>query len=115
TGFVAAAFSRSGRRTWAVLVAMLLGKPIGIVGFTLAARAAGFGLPRELGWRELVVVGCAAAIGFTVALFFATAAFSSGPLLAQSKTGALLSVVGAGMATITAAALRVGRFAKSTR
>ena len=104
-----------GTGTWAVLVAVLLGKPIGIVGVTLAARAAGFGLPRELGWRELVVVGCAAAIGFTVALFFATAAFSSGPLLAQAKAGALLSVVGAGMTTITAAALRVGRFAKSTR
>ena len=42
-----------------------------------------------------MTVGCAAAIGFTVALFFATAAFPPGPLLDEAKLGALLSVSGA--------------------
>ncbi|MBI3492694.1 MAG: Na+/H+ antiporter NhaA [Acidobacteria bacterium] len=106
-------FESVGVGTWAVLAAILVGKPIGIVGLTLLANATGLGLSRDLGWRDVFVAGCAAAIGFTVALFFATAAFPAGPFLAQTKTGALLSVAGALMATIAAAGLRVGRFAKT--
>lgn len=101
-----------GTGTWVVLAGVLVGKPMGIVGFTLVGRAGGLSLPRGLGWRELIVVGCVAAIGFTVALFFATAAFPQGPLLDQTKTGALLTVLGALLATAAAAVLRVGRFAK---
>jgi Na+:H+ antiporter, NhaA family len=108
-------FSSVAIGTWAVLGAVLAGKPIGIVGFTLAGGAAGLRLPHGFDWRELIVVGCAAAIGFTVALFFATAAFPDGPLLAQTKTGALLSVAGGLMAALVAAALRVGRFGSPRR
>jgi NhaA family Na+:H+ antiporter len=46
----------------------------------------------------LLVVGIIAGIGFTVALFFATAAFPPGPLLEQTKMGALLSISGGAMA-----------------
>ena len=105
-------FSSAGHGTWAVLVAVLAGKPIGIVLFTLLGAAVGLRLPRGVKPRELIVVGCAAAIGFTVALFFATAAFRDGPYLAQTKTGALLSIAGALMAAVVAAALRIGRFAR---
>lgn len=101
-----------GPGTWAVLAGILAGKPLGIVLFALAGSLFGLKLPRGVGPRELVVVGCAAAIGFTVALFFATAAFPAGPYLAQTKMGALLSIGGALLATAAAAALRVGRFAK---
>src|SRR5262249_42967300 len=45
-----------GLGTWIVLAAVLVGKPVGIVTCALAARAAGFRLPRDLGWRELIVV-----------------------------------------------------------
>ena len=38
------------------------------------------------------MVAVAAGVGFTVALFFATAAFPAGPLQDQAKLGALLSV-----------------------
>jgi NhaA family Na+:H+ antiporter len=82
------------------------------VSFTLAGARLGLRVPRDLGWRELLVVGAVAAIGFTVALFFATAAFPNGVLLAQAKTGALLSVLGGLVAMMLAAALHVGRFAK---
>jgi hypothetical protein len=44
---------------------------------------------------DFIVVGLAAAIGFTVALFFATAAFPEGSLLDQAKMGALLSFIAA--------------------
>ena len=56
----------------------------------------------------------AAAIGFTVALFFATAAFPEGSLLDQAKMGALLSFVAAPLAGLAALALRVGRRGNAT-
>jgi NhaA family Na+:H+ antiporter len=99
-----------GPGTWAVLVAILVGKPIGIGLAVAAAVAAGLHLPRRLAWRDVVVVGCAAGIGFTVALFFATAAFPAGPLLDQAKIGALLSVTSAALTLMAAAVLRVGRW-----
>jgi len=99
-----------GGGTWAVLISILAGKPIGIVAAVLVAVAAGFQLPPRFGRRDLVVVGCAAAIGFTVALFFATAAFPPGALLDQAKLGAILSVSGALLTVGAAAMLRVGRF-----
>lgn len=104
-------FDRAGAGTLIVLAGVLAGKPIGILGATLAARAAGLHLPRGVDWRDLTVVSFAAAIGFTVALFFATAAFPGGPLLDETKMGALLSVAGAFLAVAAAALLRVGRFA----
>jgi NhaA family Na+:H+ antiporter len=102
-----------GPGTWAVLVAILAGKPLGIGLSVGLAVAAGFRLPQRLGWRDIVVVGCAAGIGFTVALFFATAAFPTGTLLDETKIGALFSVAGAGLAFAAAAILRVGRFRAS--
>jgi NhaA family Na+:H+ antiporter len=45
-----------------------------------------------LAWSHLLVVGVVAGIGFTVALFFTTAAFEPGVTLDQAKLGALLSV-----------------------
>lgn len=104
-----------GAGTWAVLLAMLLGKPLGIVGFSVGARALGLRLPTSVRIGELIVVGCAAAIGFTVALFFATAAFPPGPLLDQTKAGALMTVSGAALAAAFAALLRVGRFARAPK
>ncbi len=104
-------FGSAGTGTVIVLVAVLAGKPIGIIGAAFLAKAGGLHLPRGLGWRDMTVVGCAAAIGFTVALFFATAAFPGGELLDQTKMGALLSITGGFMAVGAAALLRVGRFA----
>jgi NhaA family Na+:H+ antiporter len=96
--------------TWVVLWAILAGKPIGIVATVAIAVAAGLRLPARLTGRDLIVVGFAAAIGFTVALFFAIVAFPAGPLLNQTKMGALLSISGAVAAMGAAALLRVGRF-----
>ena len=96
--------------TWAVLLAILIGKPIGIGVAVTVAVALGLHLPHRLGWRDVVVTGCAAGIGFTVALFFATAAFRPGPTLDAAKLGALLSVTSAVVTLAAAATLRVGRF-----
>ena len=86
---------------------MLIGKPVGIL--SLVALGSAFGLHRPAGvtWRDLVVVSVAAAVGFTVALFFATAAFPEGPLLDQVKMGALLSFFAAPLAGCLAFALQI--------
>ena len=100
-----------GTGTWIVLAAILLGKPIGIVSCTALSVAAGLHMPAGVTWRDLTVLGVVAAIGFTVALFFATAAFPAGELLAETKMGALLSFSAAIVAAAAAFLLRVGRTA----
>jgi len=92
------AFEQIGPGTYFVLAALLFGKPMGILLFSSAVRLVGAQLPRGLHVQDLVVVGIVAAIGFTVSLFFATAAFPAGPLLAETKMGALLSFAAAPLA-----------------
>jgi NhaA family Na+:H+ antiporter len=95
-------FQEIGPGTYYVLAGLLLGKPIGILLFSNLARLAGASLPPGLRLGDLVVVGVAASIGFTVALFFATAAFPDGTALAETKMGALLSFVAAPLAMVVA-------------
>ena len=100
-----------GTGTRAVAIAALAGKPLGMLAAIGLAAAFGLRLPRRVGWRELVVVALTSSIGFTYALFFATAAIPPGPVLVELKLGALLTVAGAMLAMTAAATLRVGRFA----
>jgi NhaA family Na+:H+ antiporter len=100
-----------GAGTWIVLLALVAGKPIGIVVTALVAQPLGATLPAALSRRDLLVLGCTAGFGFTVALFFATAAFPDGVLLDQTKMGALLSFTAAFLALLLAMLFRVGRFA----
>ena len=71
-----------------------------------AARLVGATLPGGLQTRELFIVGVVASIGFTVSLFFATAAFPEGTSLAETKMGALLSFAAAPLAILAARILR---------
>jgi Na+:H+ antiporter, NhaA family len=102
------AFEQIGAGTYYVLAGLLIGKPIGIMLFSGIARAAGGQLPPGLRARDLFVVGVVAAIGFTVSLFFATAAFPTGPALAETKMGALLSFLAAPVALAMSRLLRAG-------
>ena len=99
-------FEQVGPGTYFVVAALLLGKPFGILLFSGAARLVGARLPEGLQVRDLIVVGIAAAIGFTVSLFFATAAFPAGDALAQTKMGALLSFAAAPLALAASRLLR---------
>ena len=87
-----------GQGSWIVLAALLIGKPLGITGATFLCVQAGLRAPGGLSYREILVMGLAAGIGFTVALFFATAAFPSGAALDQAKMGALMSFIAAPLA-----------------
>jgi NhaA family Na+:H+ antiporter len=100
-------FERIGPGTYYVLAGLLVGKPIGILMFSNAARLAGASLPPGLRLGELLVVAVAASIGFTVSLFFATAAFPGGSALAETKMGALLSFIAAPLSVVVARILGV--------
>lgn len=93
-------FRQIGPGTYYVLAALLLGKPLGILAFSSGARVFGARLPSGLQFRDLLLVGLAASIGFTVSLFFATAAFPEGNALSQTKMGALLSFLAAPLALV---------------
>ena len=93
-------------------IAVIAGKPLGILLATGLALAAGLHLPHRVGWRELIVVGFAAAIGFSVGLFFCTAILPPGQLRAETSMGVLLSLAGAPVALGLARLLHVGRFAR---
>ena len=96
--------------TWALLVAALVGKPLGILAAVAIAVALGLHMPPRFHWRDLVVVAVATSGVFAFGLFFATAVFPTGPALAQLKLGAVASGIGVPLAFILARALRVGRF-----
>jgi Na+:H+ antiporter, NhaA family len=100
-------FAQIGAGTYYVVAGLLLGKPVGILAFSGIARLVGGHLPPGLRVSDLLVVGLVAAIGFTVSLFFATAAFPAGTALAETKMGALLSFVAAPIAVVVSRMLRV--------
>jgi NhaA family Na+:H+ antiporter len=101
--------SNTGAGTWIVLAAIVIGKPLGILSFTRLGVTLGLHPPTGVSWPDLTVVGVTAAIGFTVALFFATAAFPEGAVLDEMKMGALLSFVAAPLAGLIAVAFNVRR------
>ncbi|UWQ96459.1 Na+/H+ antiporter NhaA [Rhodobacteraceae bacterium M385] len=102
------AFSAMGEATWLVLAGLLIGKPAGIFLFGwLAAKPLGLGLPKGMRMIDLVVIGCVAAIGFTVSLFVASVAFEAGPVQDAAKMGALLSFGAAAISLVMGKITRV--------
>ena len=101
--------SSFGTGTWLVLGGLLIGKPVGITLFTwLGMKTLKLELPTGMGFRHLLTVGMVAGIGFTVALFVATAAFKPGtPELDPVKMGALGSFAAAFIAIVGARAMGI--------
>jgi Na+:H+ antiporter, NhaA family len=93
-------------------IAVIIGKPLGILIAAGGALAVGLHLPHRVGWRDLIVVGFIAAMGFSIGLFFSAALLPPGQLRSETGMGVLLSLVGAALAFVTARLLRVGRFAR---
>ena len=110
-GFVNAGvvLSAVGVGTGLVSIGLLFGKPIGIVLFTKLGQLLGLKLPDGMGNRELVVLGFAAGIGFTVALFVSIVAFPPGAAQDSVKMGALFSFFVAPVTLILAKILGVGK------
>ncbi len=91
-----------GDATWLVLLGLLVGKPIGIVLMGFVGQALGFKLPQGMNLKDLLVVGFAAGIGFTVAIFVSSVAFKPGPIQDAAKIGALLSFAAAILTFVSA-------------
>ena len=70
-----------------LLASILAGKPLGILAAVGLAVGAGLELPQRFGWNDLIVVGCAAGIGFTVALLFADGGVRRGPAAGSGEAG----------------------------
>ncbi len=101
-------FSSMGEPTWLVLLGLIVGKPVGILIFGwIAAKPLRLGLPQGMRVIDLVVVGCVAAIGFTVSLFVASVAFDAGPVQDAAKMGALFSFGAAIISIVVGKVLRV--------
>ena len=101
--------SAVGTVTWAVLAGLVIGKPLGILVATRIGEALGFERAPGLDYRAVAVLGVAAGIGFTVALFFTTAAFPAGDTLNAAKMGALLSFGALPLTIVIAKVLRANR------
>ena len=88
------------------MTALIVGKTVGIFGFSLIGHVLGAKLPEGMGPKDLFVAGLIAGLGLTVALFVAGEAFQ-GELQGAAKMGALFSAVVAPLALFVAWVLRV--------
>lgn len=80
--------------TAGVFSGLLIGKIVGVLGFSIAAVAAGVStLPEGIGWRQMTGVAMLAGIGFTVSLFITGLAFTSETIAAAAKLGILAASV----------------------
>ena len=81
--------------TLGIIVAYLIGKPIGITGAAALVTKLTRGKIRPpVGWASVIGGGAIAGIGFTVSLLIATLAFH-GQELDEAKVGVLTTLVGA--------------------
>lgn len=82
-----------------VLFGLLVGKPLGIVGFTWVTVKMGWAeLPEGLNMKHVFGVGLLGGIGFTMSIFIADLAFVNLPEdLLMAKTGILLASAAAGL------------------
>jgi NhaA family Na+:H+ antiporter len=85
--------------TLGVIVGLMLGKIIGIAGFSWLALKIGLGsLPAGTNFQQIVGVGILGGIGFTMSIFIAELAFKAHPeQLLMAKTGILIASLLAGI------------------
>jgi NhaA family Na+:H+ antiporter len=72
----------------AIIVALVIGKPLGLVSASAIAVWLGIATkPDEYSWRQLIGAGALAGIGFTMSLFIASQAFPTETDFAAAKIG----------------------------
>ncbi len=85
--------------TLGIFIGLILGKPLGIVSFSLTAVKTGLcRLPEGLNWRHMVGLGILGGIGFTMSIFITNLAFIDGRLVQNSKIAILTASVVASVA-----------------
>ena len=98
-----------GTMTWLIFLSLLVGKFIGIYGMAKLAKKMGYPAPLGVRSKHIRMVGLIGALGLTVALFVADAAFEPAKLKGDAKLGALFS----GLAGFIAVA--IGKFVDFTQ
>jgi NhaA family Na+:H+ antiporter len=84
--------SLSSANSAGIAAGLVLGKPIGIALFCLAAAAAGLcRLPPGLNWRHLLGAGMLGGIGFTMSIFIANLAFAGNAEMVNASKVAILA------------------------
>lgn len=98
---------------WGVLIALPVGKVIGISVFGwISLRIGNHGATPHLSFADLVAAGALGGIGFTVSLLLSELAFASDPLLRDEAT---LGVLGGSAISLIAAGILVAQRARHHR
>jgi NhaA family Na+:H+ antiporter len=85
-----------------IMLGLLIGKPVGIVLFTLLAVSLGWSrLPHDLRWSHIIGAGILGGIGFTMSMFITLLAFETPDVIVASKIAIM-------MASVMAAILGLG-------
>ena len=98
-----------------VALALVAGKPIGVLGAVWIMVRAGWGrLPSGVTWGGVCLIGLLAGIGFTMSIFVAMLAFGDENLLGAAKLGVLLgslaaALLGLAWGAVYAQRLRAGQ------
>lgn len=80
-----------------IMAGLFIGKPLGIVMFSLAAvKSKLVTLPSDLKWAHLIGAGLLGGIGFTMSIFISLLAFTDPLLIDQAKIATILISVVAG-------------------
>ncbi len=83
----------------AIVVGLVLGKPVGIIIFAWLAHIFGFStLGEDVNWRQMIGVALLGGMGFTMALFFNSLAFSGNGILEIGRIAILAGSLVSGAA-----------------
>lgn len=88
--------------TWAVIAALVVGKPLGVLVTTwTVTRWTRLRLPDSVGMRDLLPIGLLCGIGFTVSMLIAGLSFPDAALVDDARTAVLVgSAVSAGLGAL---------------
>ena len=81
-----------------IIAGLLLGKPLGILGFSFLIIKSGVtSLPTGVNWGQLLGVSLLGGIGFTMSLFISELAFNDAALIADAKIAIFIASILAGI------------------
>ncbi|MDO4552205.1 MAG: Na+/H+ antiporter NhaA [Bacillota bacterium] len=84
-------FAEMSSLTWIIFLALVVGKTFGVTLFSYLATLLSFHLPDNMHLKEVILAGCIAGMGLTVALFVADNAYTDLAITGAAKMGALLT------------------------
>ncbi len=83
---------------YGVMLGLLVGKPIGIMLFSfIIVKTKIASLPENVTWMHMLGAGILGGVGFTMAIFVANLAFTSGVEISTAKAGILMASFAAGV------------------